>query len=516
MMILLTVVGGLGGSVLLGRTAVQFVIAPRSEEKTPSSEIWGLSIVLGIGLTGWLSFLWSWSNGRLGFAFSIGLAGLGWLTRLWTIWQSSRQPMQSSTLAVDPHRSNSPIAGPRLVKACQWLIAILVVLAFAQSMLTPQRFWDERAIFAIKAKVLFEDSSINSSALLNPEFVQYHPQYPLMLPLIEQHLYSLMGHTEDRWAKLWFPLLYAGLVLSFSGVCSRRLGAAWGWTCGLLLATVPILMPDEYGFLCAQADAAVACFHGIAVLYLWDGMSCASPKFRLRKALLAGFVASCAAFTKDEGTAFLIIDVLSWTAALVLATLMRAVSGRKSPGASSESHFAMLRFDAFRVLLFTSFAGTMLLPWFSHRRRLPEVTEMHYVGRMSISALYDRLSTLRWSLPHLSSRMFGEWKDWGLQWWIGLAAIVTRPGRAIEQPQLFLILNLFGALAALLVAGMLAPAELEEHLGGSTHRFLMQIVPVVLLLVAAQWAEPAEGFESVGKLPDSTTQSIPREHGTRV
>ncbi|HQX51278.1 MAG TPA: hypothetical protein PLR25_15285, partial [Planctomycetaceae bacterium] len=111
MMILLTVVGGLGGSVLLGRTAVQFVIAPRSEEKTPSSEIWGLSIVLGIGLTGWLSFLWSWSNGRLGFAFSIGLAGLGWLTRLWTIWQSSRQPMQSSTLAVDPHRSNSPIAG---------------------------------------------------------------------------------------------------------------------------------------------------------------------------------------------------------------------------------------------------------------------------------------------------------------------------------------------------------------------------------------------------------------------
>ena len=85
--------------------------------------------------------------------------------------------------------------------------------------------------------------------------------------------------------------------------------------------------------------------------------------------------------------------------------------------------------------------------------------------------------------------MFGEWRVWGLQWCVGLAAILTRPRKAIQPPQLFLILNLLGALSALLVAGMLAPAELEEHLGGSTHRYLMQIVPVVLLLIAVQWAD---------------------------
>ena len=36
-------------------------------------------------------------------------------------------------------------------------------------------------------------------------------------------------------------------------------------------------------------------------------------------------------------------------------------------------------------------------------------------------------------------------------------------------------------LASLLLAGILAPAQLDEHIGGSSHRFLMQISPVAIL-----------------------------------
>ena len=462
MMTVLAVTFGLVGSVLLGRAAVRMVLPASADQASPPAEIWGLSIVLGVGLTGWISFLWAWSHGTLGFMFSTSLAGIGVIAGLWATWSAS-------SLSKTVHKNMSD--GNHLVKSCQWIIALLIVLAFVQTALTPQRFWDERAIFAIKAKVLFEDGSINSSALSDPDFVQYHPSYPLMLPLIEQHAYAILGDVQDRWSKLWFPLLYAGLVLTFTGVCSRHFGAAWAWTCGLLLATAPVLMPDEYGFLSAQADAPVACFHGIAVLYLWDGLSTSTSCRRFVKPALAGFIASCAAFTKDEGIAFLMIDVLSWGTVIMIGMVLR-----KHPAAG-----------VLNLMVFALTASMMLIPWFIHRRRLPDTTEMHYAGRLSAAMLYERLGTLTWSLPHLWQRMFGEWQQWGLHWWAGLAAIATRPRRAMELAQLFLILNLLGALAALMVAGMLAPAELEEHLGGASHRYLMQLV--VMLLVASLWAE---------------------------
>lgn len=485
-MILLALIGGVCGSIMLGRTMIELVYGSSldaCDDALPAAEIWGLSVVLGIGLTGWLSFLWSWSGGLLGVEFSAGLAGVGWLSGVWLVWKSRRAAIRSSV------QRSTTNEGSHLVRSCQCLIGVLVVMAFLQTALTPQKFWDERAIFAIKAKVLFEDGSIFSSALHNPEFVQYHPKYPLMLPLIEQHVYALIGSASDRWSKIWFPLLYTGLVLLFSGACSRRFGAPWGWVCGLLLATVPVLMPDEYGFLCAQADAAVACFHGAAVLCLWDAMNSASSRTRSIRMLLGGFFASCAAFTKDEGIAFLVIDVLSWGLAIFVGIAFLYFRTRNHAGAATKLRVNEHKLNAIRLLIFMGTAGALLVPWFAHRRHLPNTTEMNYTGRISLSFLYTRLNTLEWSFPHLASRMFGEWRVWGLQWCVGLAAIATQPRKAIQPPQLFLILNLLGALTALLMAGMLAPAELEEHLGGSTHRFLMQIVPVVLLLIAAQWSD---------------------------
>lgn len=460
-MTILAVCFALAGSVMLGRAAVRIVL-PASDNASPPAEIWGLSIVLGVGLTGWISFLWALSHGTLGFIFSASLAGIGMFAGLWATFFSTSKTVHKNI-----------VGGKHLVKSCQWIIALLISLAFIQTALTPQRFWDERAIFAIKAKVIFQEGTISNSTLADPDFVQYHPKYPLMLPMLEQHTYALLGDVQDRWSKLWFPLLYAGLVLTFTGVCTRHFNAAWAWTCGLLLATVPVLMPDEYGFLSAQADAPVACFHGIAVLYLWDALSGSMAARQFLKPALAGFVASCAAFTKDEGIAFLMIDVLSCGIAMTISMVFRRRSS----------------ISLILLIVFAFAASLMLAQWFLHRRHLPDTTEMHYAGRLSIAMLFERLGTLKWSLPHLWHRMFGEWQQWGLHWWAGMAAILTRPRRAMELPNLFLILNLLGALAALLVAGMLAPAELEEHLGGASHRYLMQLVPVAILLVASLWSK---------------------------
>ena len=78
------------------------------------------------------------------------------------------------------------------------------------------------------------DGTIHSRDLANADFVQYHPQYPLLLPLAEQHIYALLGEVNDRWSKVLFPLLYLGLVLTFAGVLQRHTLCARAWLFALV------------------------------------------------------------------------------------------------------------------------------------------------------------------------------------------------------------------------------------------------------------------------------------------
>jgi hypothetical protein len=446
---------------------------------TPLAELAGLGCALGVGVTGVCLFVWSFCGGLLGTLPSglLTLTGLVMggplVVRRLREW---RAESRSRTGLSDVVRQDRAIA-----HACQILIGGLLVAAALQTLLTPQKLWDERAIFAIKAEVLFEEKSINSPILLDPDFVQYHPRYPLLLPLAEQHLDALLGRVDDRLSKLVFTLLYCGLVLTTAGVLLRHMSPGRAWTGALVMATVPVMMPYEYGFLCGQADAPVACYHGLSVLYLWDAaQGLRRGAFRTGSIVIAGILGGLAAFTKDEGIAFLIID----TAILCLFVV------------SSLRNRVHVRRLLIEIVVFAGAVATVLAGWFVHRRQLPLTTEMNYFGRMTVPLFVGRLETLGWSVPHLLNRMFREWREWGLQWWLMVAAFASAPMRVLRQSQLLLLLDVVGALGSLLVAGMLAPAQLDEHLGGSSHRFLMQIAPVAILFAVTMFPDRVEGRSS--------------------
>jgi hypothetical protein len=464
--------------------------AEGSRHQLLTAETLGTGLLVGIVASTWLSFVWSLAGGSLDRPFSLGLAGLGIAAGVAALWRSfarrSTLVGQVSNLSVnsehqpellDPDRLETCPTDPReLASACHWLIGGLFVVLLSQSLLTPQRLWDERAIYAIKAKVLFEDQSVNSPALLHPDFVQYHPRYPLLLPLAKAHLYQCLGRVDDRWAKVVPPLLYLGIVPAFAGVIGRQFTSGFGWLIALLLATVPCLMPWEYGFLSAQADAPLAALHGASVLYLWDALRNANCGQSLTRSLiLAGLFAGGALFTKDEGLAFALMD-----GGLVLCAGV---------------WLAIRRGGAVRQLLHSAvpslIALVMAAPWFWHRRRLPDTTEMTYFSRLSLEAVQAGWPTLAWSVPHVLRQMFSQAWLWGLHWWGMLVSALLCPARALSLPQLFLCLDVAGAIAALLLAGMLSPTPVEEHIGGSAHRYLMQISPVAVLFLAGQWGKPA-------------------------
>lgn len=482
------------GATLAGRALLSFLerVLRAGHTARPPSEVWGVSVLLGMAFTAAAAFVWSDCGGPLNSRFSWGQAALGVVAGFVTIVVQRRSfPRDPRPVLTTPHAAGA------LARVCQIGIGVMIALAFVQTFLTPQRFWDERAIFAIKSRVLFEAGTIDAPELRHPDFVQYHPSYPLLIPLLERHVYALCGEAQDRWAKVWFPLMYAGLVLSFAGVLSRRYSPDEGWLMATLLATVPVLMPDDYGYLSAQGDAPMACFHGGAVLLLWDCFHAPPGGSRRRSLFLASALAATAVFVKDEGKAFLLVDLLAWGLALWL------VGGRLGDDPPGEGRLRSVGRHLVAMVAFGLIAAVLLTPWTLHQRTLPTTTEMHYFERLSASRLIEQLATLKWSIPHLLHRMFGEWRTWGLPWWLLLIALVTAPRRSFAGPQLFLLLNLLGALAAFVVAGMLAPAELEEHLGGSSSRYLMQLVPVAVLFVAGAWSRV--GHVSDVPLPSPST-----------
>ena len=482
---------GLIGQWSLGVAIVLMVAGPRvlaipirgSGFLVARAELLGLGCVLGIAANSYLQFVWSLLGGRLGFGCSLTCA-VGGIVLGVIAWSANRRRIARSPLAPVPPAS---VESQTFARGCAMIVTLLFLFAAVQTLLTPQKLWDERAYYGLKAIVLFQDHSVLSPDLADADFVQGHPRYPLLISLAEQHLYALLGRVDDRWSKIIFPILYFGMVLTLAGVLMRHRTLSQAWLGAVLVATMPLLMPDDYGFIGGQADAPVACLEGIALFYLWDALTSVghSTATTWRTSLVFGSVMTAmVVFTKDEGISHGLVHSIAFLMALILIALGR----RRSSGSTTTQGQQPVTASGIALALITlSFLPAVLLaPWFTHRRHLPMTTEMNYFGRLSPEALWKGLPTLAWSIPHIAWRMFGEATTWGLQWWFVALALVCFPRRALRPAQLFLLLTILGDLAALLLAGMIAPVAFEEHIGGSSHRFLMQLAPAGLLFAFAQ------------------------------
>ena len=443
------------------------------------TERFGLALPLGIAVHSGILFLWSLAGGTFTSGVSWSVTAAGIIIGLLVLWKRrGRRAVNAG--------AESPPDGTALAGCCRCIVLLLLVGTFVLALMTPQRFWDERAIFGIKSKVLFTEGTLDSAALNHPDFVQGHPRYPLLIPLAELHVYELLGRIDDRWSKAVFPLLFAGLVLTYAGVLSRRFGPGTGWLFALLLATTPLLAPYELGFITGQGDAPVACYHGLAVLYMWDWLQFSGGGLPIiRRAVLVGVLAASAVFTKDEGIAHLLVGLI----AMLMTWGISRLGGRLN-ASTVNSGGAPAFADVAKLLAVAGGTAVLLLaPWLLHRRTLPTTNEMQYLARLSSDRLAEHVDALGWLIPHLASRMFREWREWGLQWWLLIVAAVTAPRHLLRPAQVFVLLEIVGGLAALVVAGMIAPAELHDHIGGSSHRYLIQLAPLAVLFAAGQWGE---------------------------
>lgn len=453
------------GATLTGRSLLFLfdrVFGTRTTRR-PAAEVWGTSILLGVSFTAASGFVWCDMGQELGTHFSWRQAIIGSLLGILAEFRSRRLVANSPPLPVVPWSSvQIQIVWIYRVIACAVILGILVLTLRDRP---PSD--DIRRTIEDKARILFEARTTYAPQLVHPEVVTPSSRDPLLIPLFERHVYALLGRECQPWARIWAPLTYAGLLLSFVGIVGRRVHPVWAWGSALVFSNFVLFDSSTYSFNFALPTLAAVCFHTAAVLYLWDAWQTSCERERVRGILLASGMASSVCFIRNDGVALLLLDVIAWWATAVFVHL-RANQQTTNPQSVSSSRHLM------GVIYFGLFAAFLLTPWMRYRSELPIADQiMTTVGQ-------DTAADSEAESGHVVFCCFPLLALWVLS---GFASWME--GRSHDDSGWFLVGCIFCSIAGLLALQHIAPNAVTTTLGVVNSNSYVPLMPVIWLLKAA-------------------------------
>jgi nicotinamide riboside transporter PnuC len=327
----------------------------------------------------------------------------------------------------------------------------------------PHGDWDAFAIWNSHARYLYRDGPAWQSHIQNT----FHPDYPLLVPSLNARVWRYLGrevHDTGGWLGLIFSL--SGLAVILATVAELR-NRRLAMLIGLVLLATPFYL--TYG-VSQSADVPLAYFFLSVTTLLclhWER----GPGQR-GLLVLAGFMAGCAGWTKNEGLMFVM--------ALCIALLLSAPRSLTT----SLRHLGLVSVGLLLPILVVLFFKLAIAPQgelFANRES-SELFEM--------ATAPDRYLTVVSSL----SASFWTFGDWAVNPVIPLLAFIGLCGvdRQVLRTSGWLVA---AATLALVGAGyfavyVLAPYDLKWFLDNSAPRLFLQLWPSSLLLaglVAVQY-----------------------------
>ena len=362
----------------------------------------------------------------------------------------------------------------------RWLFSALLLCGvlgsgycfIQQTILLPHGGWDAWAIWNLHARFLARGEA-HWSALFSDRIGWTHPDYPLLLSAAIARCWSYIGEEP-----LWVPLLVNGCFLAgtvgllFGGLLWLR-----GYLVGCFAAVILLGTPSFISQGAMQiADIPLAFFFlaTLVLLTLYDS----SKEQNAGYLLLAGLMAGCAAWTKNEGLAFVVVVT-------VVRGLLATVERGWQTGWQSLAPFL---------------AGVapivLVLAWF----KLGYAPPNDIVGQDSISRLSQIMDVERYGIiapSFVRSLLFlghlGQWK-WLL--FPVLLVYLCLVGISVEETQTWSLFSSASIVAIMLViyflVYLISPYDLRWHLTTSLDRLIVQLWPSILLLFFLLARQPIE------------------------
>ncbi len=389
------------------------------------------------------------------FAVVCALSSLAtlWFARVaWRNWRATRG-------AADGKRS--------------WILSLPVVLRILTVVIVacvvwfnvaaPLTTYDSRAIYGLKARVLYDLGSVRGEDFLDSARAHYHPHYPLLLPLHEAYLFWAQGSNDDsaiKWISAAFSLALVGVFVDELRRHTTDVTAAfWGLN---LLFTPMLLSGAEGGGLSGSADAPFAAF--VLAAFVQLGRWFEEPRWR--PAALAGLFLGAATLTKQEGAFCLAAAAL---AAAFLCTRQRMWNSQ-SVQAAVAAGTAVAVCIGLSALARAGLAESPFVPDYAMAFRSDWLMQLWHRPAEFLSYLFSQ---------------FVNWRVWNLAWPLLAAALFLRrppPDGTVRFWRITLVL----VSCAYCGTFMITPYNLQYQMSTALNRLAFHLFPLALLVLSEQ------------------------------
>jgi hypothetical protein len=232
----------------------------------------------------------------------------------WWLWRRNGWSVSNTH---PPARARSLNRLDWIVRAVFGVVAAIALAVLATSFrVAPHGEWDAWAIWNLHARFLFGGGD-QWRDLLAVDWSQ--PGYPLLLPASVARVWAYAGHDTTAGPALVaivFGVTTVTIVMTTIGLDRPR-----AWIAGALLAGAGSFLV-QIPSLCA--DVPVACFIVVSLAAACGGEGVLAGRNTPRTAaLVSGAAGAMAAWTKNEGVAFLLVMLL-----IVAAVTVRRDGGR--------------------------------------------------------------------------------------------------------------------------------------------------------------------------------------------
>lgn len=316
--------------------------------------------------------------------------------------------------------------------------------------------WDAWAIWAFKAKAFYVDGKINNHFLTDFERYAYsHPDYPLLIPLLEYWIYFHLGHINDHVIRL-VPLSFWLCVLSF--FYSTALKYIKPSAALLSLSVLSFTWPMTINSLMSSADTIQAFYNLAGIIYLYKWIEKNEKAYFFSGTIILALGMN----VKNEGLAFWASAAL----ALLLLSAFRTIRDRSTKHLYSFSLFAL--------------TGIVISAMWIIKKKVNTIgSELFSKGVPPMETIIERSGEL--FLYYLKQIINTGFPGWGLLWiftaW-ALFKLIACGGLRKESKQLY-IATCFFHMLALFAIYCITPYEFSYHIQTSGDRTLLQVVPAI-------------------------------------
>jgi hypothetical protein len=355
----------------------------------------------------------------------------------------------------------------------EWFLMTAIILemlrALFRAWLLPMEAYDAVSNWGLKAKAIFLAGSIPESFLQNPNYQVFHPDYPLLVPLLESYVYRFVGDLREPSVKVVFPLFLAGCVVVLFSVLRRAGQTRRGCLLfSFLLVSIPYFSEQATN---GYADVVVSFYFGAASLYLYLWQTTGRGLFLAVSALLTG----CAALTKNEGVVLCGIHLV-WLAAVLLSR----------SGIAFRNKLASLG-------IYLCILAAVLMPWYLFKDSLGLRNDLINREALTAGLSWNSLNRVGPILYHLQTQVFGP-KNWNLVWILLCVAVGLRRDVLWRSPAVFVLCAMGWTLVAymsvyLITPYTIPPFDVTWHLRTSASRLLLHLLPQVVFLIGLAFGE---------------------------